>query len=44
MTWYCKPWYGTMLTGWRCICGYDTIHNIRYKWSADTVMKGAVNE
>ena len=23
MTWYCKPWHGTILTGWKCVCGYD---------------------
>ncbi len=40
MTWYSIPYYGTVLTGWKCICGYDTALNVRYTWSADTDMKG----
>lgn len=44
MTWYCTPWYGTVITGWKCPCGYDTIHNVRYTWSTDTVVKGIGND
>lgn len=36
MTWYCKSLYGTVITGWRCFCGYDTMYSVRYKWSTDT--------
>ena len=44
MTWYCKSWYGTVLTGWKCLCGYDTMHYVRYKWNMNTVVKGIDNE
>ena len=39
MTWYCKHWYGTLLTGWKCICGYDTTHNTSYIWRTYTILE-----
>ena len=40
MTWYCKPWYGTIITGWKCVCGYDSVNNVRCKWDTKTEIEG----
>lgn len=39
MIWYCKPWCGTWLTGWKCVCGYDSIYNVSHTWSRETNLK-----